>query len=142
MSLLYRNGRGGTFDALTKHNDRSQKETQEHHCRLYSHNDSMLRMCSFCGDYGNKHIINEYSTFYLFMENKGKRQQETARLKFPKPFTLQLCIVLSAVSDFLQNSPPPRVAVQSRAKFSGLNISLLPLRGAYPPLLHALWEMS
>ena len=61
----------------------------------------MLRMCSFCGDYGNKLIINEHSTFYFFMKNKGERQQETARLKFPKPSALQLCNVLSAVIFFL-----------------------------------------
>ena len=58
----------------------------------------MLRMCSFCGDYGNKLIINEHSTFYFFMKNKGERQQETARLKFPKSSALELCIVLSAFS--------------------------------------------
>ena len=76
------------------------------------------------------------------MENKGKRQQETARLKFPKPSALQLCIVSSAVGVFLQNSLPPLVAVQSRAKVSGLNISRLHLRGVSPQLLQALWEMS
>lgn len=102
----------------------------------------MLRMCSFCGDYGNKLIINEHSTFYFFMKNKGERQQETARLKFPKPSALQLCIVLSAVSVFLQNSLPPLVAVRSRAKVSGLNISRLSLRGVSPQLLQALWETS